>query len=46
MPQSFVIAPSCPRYYVAGNGFGHFEPNSDAEFIEFKQLMKEEWARR
>lgn len=32
--------------YVKDGGIGHFDPNSDAEFLEFKQLMKEEWARR
>jgi hypothetical protein len=32
--------------YVEGSGIGHFDPNSDAEFLEFKQLMQAEWARR
>lgn len=32
--------------YLEKGGIGHFDPNSDADFLSFKELMKAEWARR
>jgi predicted metal-dependent enzyme (double-stranded beta helix superfamily) len=32
--------------YVEEDGLGHFDPNSDADFLDFKKTMQEEWARR
>lgn len=32
--------------YLAGDDVEHFDPNSDADFLTFKRIMKEEWARR
>jgi hypothetical protein len=32
--------------YLDEHGIGHFSPNSDAEFLEFKEKMKAEWATR
>jgi hypothetical protein len=32
--------------YLAGKDIEHFDPNSDSDFLTFKQKMKEEWARR
>jgi Cysteine dioxygenase type I len=32
--------------YLGKNGIAHFSPNSDAEFLDFKERMKKEWAAR
>lgn len=32
--------------YLEPDGIGHFDPNSDADFLTFKQLMQQEWSRR
>jgi predicted metal-dependent enzyme (double-stranded beta helix superfamily) len=32
--------------YLGEGDIEHFNPNSDADFLTFKQKMKEEWARR
>jgi predicted metal-dependent enzyme (double-stranded beta helix superfamily) len=32
--------------YLENAGIGHFDPNSDMDFLEFKQRMKDEWAAR
>jgi hypothetical protein len=32
--------------YIGAKKNQPFEPNSDMEFIEFKNLMKEEWKKR
>ncbi|WP_091515409.1 cysteine dioxygenase [Flexibacter flexilis] len=33
-------------YLESGDNVGHFDPDSDMEFLEFKAKMKEEWANR
>ncbi|HEY0131019.1 MAG TPA: cysteine dioxygenase family protein [Allosphingosinicella sp.] len=32
--------------YLGEDDIKHFDPNSDADFLTFKRIMKEEWARR
>jgi hypothetical protein len=32
--------------YLDTNGIAHFNPNSDADYLEFKELIKKEWAAR
>lgn len=32
--------------YLGDVGIQHFDPNSDADFLTFKRIMKEEWAGR
>ena len=32
--------------YLEEKGIKHFDPNSDADFLSFKERMKAEWARR